>query len=168
MRNDKEVVCRLLTVADVELFREIRLRGLKEHPDAFLDSYEESVDWPLERFKKWFGNGWIAGGFVDQKLLGITGLYRQDRIKIRHKGMVWGVYVAPEARGFGIARRLIEILLAEAKKAGLELVQLSTDVTNPITVALYQSFGFEPYGVEKHILKLQDRYVDDVVMVKFL
>src|SRR5258706_526689 len=32
--------CRLLTVAEAENFRAIRLRSLKEHPDAFLDDFE--------------------------------------------------------------------------------------------------------------------------------
>ena len=101
-------------------------------------------------------------------LVGISGLYREEGKKLRHKGTIWGVYVAPEARGHGAGRALLTKLLAEAKKAGMELVHLSADETNPITLRLYQSVGFIEYGREKHIMKVGDHYVTDVLMAKFL
>jgi ribosomal protein S18 acetylase RimI-like enzyme len=159
---------RLLSLADLDQFRQLRLRGAQEEPAAFLEDYDELCAAPEEHFTRYFANGWIAGAFLGDRLAGACGLYRCKGKKLAHKGVVWGVYMAPEARGQGGARRLIEILLAEAQAASIELVQLSTDMSNKVTVALYQSLGFREYGVEKHMLKLADRYVDDVWMVKFL
>src|SRR5262249_37293677 len=132
------------------------------------DAYEDAAQWPLEEFTRYFDQGWIAGAFMGEALVGMVGLYRNKGLKIQHKGKIWGVYVAPEARGQGAARRMIELLLEKARGAGLEHIMLSTDVTNERTVGLYQSLRFTPCGMEKHILKLPHRYVDDVVMVKFL
>ena len=39
---------RVLTRADAAAFRELRLRALKENPEAFTSSYEEAVLQPLE------------------------------------------------------------------------------------------------------------------------
>lgn len=165
----KQITYRFMSVADVVIYRELRLRGLKEHPEAFLESYEDAVTWPLERFERFFGDGgWIVGAFAKSMLVGMSGLYRHEGSKVAHKGTVWGVYVAPEARGHGIARTAITMLIQEAAKAGIEQVHLSADMNNPFSVSLYKALGFEPYGTEKHILKLPDKYVDDLLMVKFL
>lgn len=157
---------RLLTAADAETFHRLRLRAVKEETQSFLETAEEVRQKPAAEY---FKNGWIAGAFVAGKLAGIAGLYRHNGKKVEHKGTVWGVYVVPEARGQGLARKLIETVVKEAKKAGLELVQISTDRTNAATQGLYKNLGFKPYGIEKHIMKLADgRYIDDVWMVKFL
>ncbi len=160
---------RLLTLDDLALFHALRLRACREEPAAFMEAYEELVDKPLIEFAKYFDNGWIAGAFTEGKLVGAAGLFRHKGLKVQHKGTLWNVYVAPEARSRGLARGCIEMVLGEARRAGLECVHLSTTAADPITVSLYKSLGFEPWGVEKHILKLADgTYVDDVVMAKTL
>lgn len=160
---------RLITREEVATLREIRLRSLREEPRAFLVDAEEFEKLPLENVARSFNNAWIACAFENGKAVGMSGLYRHSGKKLAHKGTVWGVYVAPEARGQGLGRKLITLLLDEALKAGIELVTLSTDVKNSITVELYQSLGFAPSGIEMHILKLPDgSYVDDVQMIKFL
>jgi ribosomal protein S18 acetylase RimI-like enzyme len=161
-------VYRFMHVDDVAIYRELRLRGLKEHPESFLESYEDAIKWPLKRFERFFENGWIIGAFIKGELKGMSGLYRHRGSKVAHKGTVWGVYVTPEARGHGIARTAITMLIDEAVKAGIEQVHLSTDMHNQFTVSLYKDLGFEECGTEKHILKLPDKYVDDLLMVKFL
>lgn len=164
-----DISVRLLTKDETPLFRELRLRGLQGEPNAFFDAYEDAVTWSEEKFASYFDNGWIAGGFVDGKLLGMAGLYRSKGKKIEHRSTIWGVYVAPEARGHKLGYRILELLMKEAKAAGIELVLLSTNTMTPITQNLYKSLGFEPYGIEKHILKLADgSYIDDMLMIKFL
>jgi len=157
---------RLLTPEDAAVFHQLRLRAVKEETKSFLETEEEVKQKPVGNY---FRNGWIAGAFVDEQLVGITGLYRHSGKKVEHKGTVWGVYVIPEMRGQGLSRQLIEAVLKAAEKAGLEQIHISTDRTNDTTVTLYQKLGFEPYGVEKHIMKLPDNsYIDDVWMIKFL
>lgn len=164
----KKVTYRFMTVEDVAIYRELRLRGLKEHPESFLEAYEDAIKWPVKRFERFFENGWMVGAFLDGELKGMSGLYRHRGAKTQHKGTVWGVYVTPEARGHGIARKAITMLISEAEKNGIEQVHLSTDMNNPFTVALYKGLGFQECGTEKHILKLPDKYVDDLLMVRFL
>lgn len=157
---------RLLILEDANIFYQLRLRAVREETRSFMESEDEVIKKPAQDY---FKNGWIAGAFIDGKLIGNAGLFRFNGKKIAHKGRVWGVYVAPEARGQGIARRLINLLINEAQKAGLELIQISTDNTNQKTQMLYQSLGFALYGVEKHIMKLADgSYVDDVLMAKVI
>lgn len=163
------VRCRLLAPEDLEAFYHLRLRACREEPEAFLESYEELSRQSPEEVAQSLDNGWIAGAYEEHRLVGIAGLYRHLGLKLRHKGTVWGVYVAPEARGRKLAAQLITLLLSEAKAFGLERVHLSANAENPVAVNVYQKLGFAPWGVEKHIMKLANgRYVDDVAMVKEL
>ena len=91
---------------------------------------------------------------------------REQGVKTRHKANIYSVYVAPEAQGRGIARALLEQALAEARKQrGLEQIMLAVVTTNATAMRLYQSLGFERYGVEPRALKVAAQYFDEALMV---
>ncbi len=160
------VEVRLLTKDDAQMFYALRMRAVKEEADSFLETDDEVAAKPAETY---FENGWIAGGFTDGELVGIAGLYRNKGKKLQHRGSIWGVYVIPQARGKGFARGMIELLLEAAKTAGLERILLSANAEHPETQRMYQHLGFEPYGVEKQLMKRADgSYVDDVLMAKVI
>lgn len=54
------------------------------------------------------------------------------------------MYVAPEARGQGIGRRLLEALEAEARRLGAMRLVLETGVRQQAALALYRGTGFNP------------------------
>jgi GNAT superfamily N-acetyltransferase len=54
------------------------------------------------------------------------------------------MYVAPEARGRGIARSLLERLEDEARALGFAEVWLETGTEQPEAISLYESSGYEP------------------------
>jgi len=70
-------------------------------------------------------------------------------------------------RGVGAGRRLGESVIDHARQS-VELLQLSVVSTNAPALRLYAALGFSQYGVEPRGLKDQDRYFDEVLMVKFL
>jgi hypothetical protein len=95
---------RILTRADAVAFRELRLRALKEHADAFTSSYEEDVQKPLAATEQRIDGGdgsTFWGAFVDGRLLGIVGLTREPRRKNAHKADIVAMYVAPESKRGG-------------------------------------------------------------------
>ena len=162
------------TEADAAIWRELRLRMLREHPDAFGSAYEEQATWPLDRFAQRLReadapDNFLLGAFESEELVGSVGLGREQGAKARHKAMIFSVYVAPEARGRGVAQALFAEVIARARAVpGLEQLQLG--VTTPSTAArgLYASLGFVPYGIEPHALKVGDRYLDEELMVLWL
>jgi RimJ/RimL family protein N-acetyltransferase len=77
------------------------------------------------------------------------------------------MYVRPEARGAGVARRLVEAVIAYAR-ARVELIQLSVVVGNEPARRLYARLGFVEYGIEKNSLKYRGRYYDEILMAKEL
>jgi ribosomal protein S18 acetylase RimI-like enzyme len=165
---------RPLAEDDAEAWRALRLRMLREHPDAFGSAYEEQAPWPLERFAARLRNAntpdnVLLGAFVGGALVGSAALGREEGAKERHKAGVYSVYVAPEVRGRGVGRALLADLIARASAAdGLELLRLAVTTHNTAARSLYASLGFETYGLERHALKLGDRYADEELMVLWL
>ncbi|MDI9886539.1 GNAT family N-acetyltransferase [Streptomyces sp. HNM0645] len=54
------------------------------------------------------------------------------------------MYVAPEARGLGLARRVLAALEEDARAAGRIRMVLETGTAQPEAIALYTSSGYEP------------------------
>src|SRR5207237_739865 len=112
------VPIRLLTPADAAEYWALRLRALKDHPDAFLTSHEDALPTPLEevagRLDK--PNSFMVGAFEGGKLVGMAGGLREDRAKTRHKAWIIAVYVAPEARGRGVGKEVVEAAMARARQ----------------------------------------------------
>ena len=93
---------RPLDPSDAQAFQRLRLEGLENSPEAFASSYEEEVSLPIETVSARIpssGPNAIFGAFADGDLVGVAGFAVHDRMKARHKGVMWGVYVKPEWRG---------------------------------------------------------------------
>jgi ribosomal protein S18 acetylase RimI-like enzyme len=169
-----EVQIRKLTVSDSAAFQSIRLQALKEHPEAYGSSLEEEQEKSLEDIARMFGTkdpevDFIAGAFSNRTLIGTVGFYQQTKLKVRHKGVIWGVYVQPEALGNGIATRMLQFVIAEASNVkGIEQIQLSVANHNTAAKRLYDKTGFVVFGLEKGAFKLHDQYVDEEHRVLYL
>jgi ribosomal protein S18 acetylase RimI-like enzyme len=154
---------RRLMPADAGRYREIRLKGLKCSPEAFGSTYETESVQPLSRFSERLASSAVFGAFRGAELLGIAGFAVRNGIKEAHKGLLWGMYVRPDARKAGVGRQLVEAVIDFARQR-VELLQLSVVSDNEQARRLYASLGFIQYGVEKHSLKQRGRYYDEILM----
>jgi ribosomal protein S18 acetylase RimI-like enzyme len=158
---------RRLTCADALAYRDIRLEGLRCHPEAFASAFEDERDRPLDRFKELITQSRIFGAVLAQRLVGVVGLRAHAEAKLRHKAMIWGMYVRREARQYGIGERLIDAAVAHAP-CDVEQIQLAVVTENEAARRLYVKAGFIEYGHQINALKHGERYYDDILMVKFL
>src|SRR5437868_3547487 len=162
---------RKLTESDAEAFWDFRLRGLRESPEAFGSSYEESVLIPLASVAQRMRNESTAGdnfilGAYEGALVGMVGFRREERIKDQHKGTIWGMYVLPEMRGRGVGKALMSQAIAYAASLpGLIQIHLAVVSTQDAPRHLYRSLGFEVYGLEPRALKVGDRFLDEELMI---
>ncbi len=162
---------RPLTPADADAYRALRLRGLREEPTAFAASAEEEGEYAASVFEERVQSSPLRlalGAFVDGRLVGTLALLREPKRKLAHKGLIVGVYVAPEARRHGLARRMMETALAHAFEAmGVQQVNLAVNAANPAAVALYERCGFERFGLERACMIVDGESVDEIHMVRF-
>lgn len=180
--NDATAVCiRQLGPADRDAYFQLRLRGLKAHPESFGQSYEEALArGPEQHDARLQGSRAAEGEFLlgafasartsaDTPLLGVVGLSRNQHDKERHKAAVVGMYVAPEAAGRGIGRALLDELLARAARIhGLRQIQLMVGSHNTGARRLYESVGFIKYGCEVGALNVGGVFHDADLMVRFI
>jgi ribosomal protein S18 acetylase RimI-like enzyme len=159
---------RILGPADAAAFRAIRLEALRLHPEAFGASLEEEAARDSAAFAARLAPappGAVFGAFggdAGAALLGTAGLHVDRALKSRHKGLVWGVHVRPEARGRGLGAALLAAVVAHAREAGLERLHLAVGTENAPARALYDAAGFVPWGLERRALRLgPGRHVDE-------
>lgn len=146
---------RRLQPEDAHAYRALRLRALREHPEAFTSSYEEeSAKLASHTEQRLKGHGMFWGAFFDGELGGMVGLDREQRVKNRHKATVVGMYVAPQWSRRGAGQALMKALLAEAHRAGIEMLVLTVTHGNDGAAALYRRVGFTSFGVEPGAIKV--------------
>lgn len=153
---------RRLTASDAAQYRDLRLTALRDHPAAFTAAYEDEVGQPLDHFADRLARGNVFAGGTE-RLTGMAGFYVREGLKTCHRGMLWGMYVRPEARGTGLAAALIEAVKDHARPL-VEEVMLGVGTDNPAAIARYRAAGFVRCGSERRSIKIGDRYYDEILM----
>lgn len=159
---------RILTPADAPAFQLLRLQALIEDPVAFASSYDDERDTPMcvvaERLAP-SPHRAIVGAFDGDILVGLAAWHREELDNLGHKGFVWGVFVAPSHRGLGLARRLMRLVIALARRAeGIRELGLTAYADNHRARMLYESLGFEIHGRETGVIHVDGSRHNDLHM----
>lgn len=160
---------RPLTESDLCSYRALRLQALRECPAAFGASpaSEQALSDAqiLDRFAGAAGQI-MWGSFDDSdRLCATLGLYRDLGEKTAHKGHLFAMYVAEQARAQGLARRLLETAIEHGQSLNLRQLMLGCNASNAGALRLYEQAGFRPYGLEPAALHVDGRFFDEVLMV---
>lgn len=156
---------RRLGAADAVAYQAFRLDGVVRHPHQFRIAAEDERALPTEAVAARLTAGYVVGAFDAEGLTGIGGLTRYDGAKLRHKALLWGMYVHERARGRGLAGELVEALLAEARREGVAHVLLTVAADNAPARRLYERSGFRTYGVEPGSVRVDGLDLDEALMV---
>jgi len=137
---------RRTTRADWRAFRDLRLRALATDPDAFGATLAEasgrSDDEWRDRAEPADGVVFLAGadgGFVGMAMGG-PAPGRPDAAGL------YGMWVAPEARGQGLGAALIEAVEGWARSVGYAFIGLGVTTGNEAAIRLYERQGFADIG----------------------
>lgn len=113
-------------------------------------------------------DSFTLGAYINSSLTGVVSFTRDgaDREKLRHKGILFRMYVSAEHRGFGISKKLIESLLSRVYKIeDIEQVNLTVVSNNLTAKKLYEKFGFVTFGSELNAIKWNGKYFNEDQMV---
>jgi ribosomal protein S18 acetylase RimI-like enzyme len=163
------MLIRKLIEADLDALWALRLRALGDNPEAFSSTHDEVIargpGWLGRRLRDEASHFFYLGAF-DPELIGMVGFGREQGRKEEHKGMLVSMYVAPEQRGRGLGRALVQELIARARLIpGLEQIHLTVTTTEQPAQALYRSQGFQIYGTARRALKSDGQYWDEDFMM---
>ena len=105
-----------------------------------LSQYTHSTDTDLEDIEKAYTHGYFgmikndAGRYV-----GTFGLYQLSETTCEIRKM----YLLPEARGKGLGKWMVNVLLEKAKELGYQKVELETASVLTEAIGLYKKVGFK-------------------------
>lgn len=133
------------------LWRDVRLRMLRDDAAFFSSRYEDAVREPDETWLRWVRDAdagevkalLCAVDAATGQWIGVVGGF--VRIDPSEAQLI-SMWVAPEARGRGVARVLIRELAGWAASRGCATVFLFVQEANAPAQALYARMGFEPTG----------------------
>jgi L-amino acid N-acyltransferase YncA len=80
----------------------------------------------------------------------------------------FSIYVGREARGAGVGRALLAVLIERARELGYHKLVLAAFPHNEAGMRLYARFGFREVGVYHEQGLLDGRWVDVVIMERLL
>jgi GNAT superfamily N-acetyltransferase len=134
---------RRLGAGEATLVCDLRLRALRDAPMAFGSTLAREQAYTLEQWARW-GTGEGQAVFVAEPAAGLaSGAIDDDEPTLAHLYAMW---VAPEARGTGAGRALVEAVVAWAAARGARRLTTSVTEGNAAGAALYAAAGFADTG----------------------
>ncbi|WP_425572808.1 N-acetyltransferase family protein [Streptomyces blastmyceticus] len=92
------------------------------------------------------GDAAMRAAYVDRRLVGLGYWLRYARPTHRPHADLEKIAVAAAAHGRGVGRALTAALIADARRAGIEVLTLDARGDNSNALHLYRSLGFSEYG----------------------
>lgn len=156
-----EVTVSEATAEDWELWRDLRLRALQDAPTAFGSTYEHErgfteADW-VERLDDPTGAAFLAK--LEGVPVGMGGGY-SDLPGWLHVVAMW---TAPDARGRGVGRAVLQHLAAWARERELRL-HLDVESGNVVARRLYERAGFVPTGETRPLREGSSYLVERMIL----
>ena len=135
-----------LRAGDGERLRAIRLRSLRDAPDAFATTFEEAAALGPEN---WNRQPEQLATFVATERGTDLGLVR-GALPNHPEGAAYllSMWVAPEARRQGIGSALVDAIVQWARSQGVTRLLLDVSESNESAIAFYTRTGFVPTGEE--------------------
>lgn len=135
-------------------------------------SYPEELNFTVKDEENFISNYATNSGsimisaFDGERLVGNASLSCvMDRKKTLHRA-TFGIAMLKSEWGQGLGRKILTELIAFAKQAGYELLELEVASTNTSAINLYKKLGFVVYGERPHSLKLKSgNYYGELLMV---
>lgn len=143
------IVIKRITAADALVFKDVRLRALRESPTSFSSTYAKEAGFPDEEWKKRAAGssgdrriGFLA--FAEDRACGMVFCFRDQADQA--VGTILSMWVDPLVRRRGVGRELIASVADWARERGMRLLQLMVTSVNHGAMEFYQRNGFTSSG----------------------
>lgn len=151
---------------EIQQYKMFLTTALQTDEENLLITLRDNLDAPFPTKDR--NDNFTLGAYAENVLAGVVSFARdgEDREKLRHKGIMFTMYVSNEFRGQGIAGKLLEELIKRVKTiSDIEQINLVVIANNSRAKQLYEKFGFEKYGTEQNSIKWKGKYFSEDQMV---
>jgi ribosomal protein S18 acetylase RimI-like enzyme len=156
---------RRLGDGDYEALREIRLEGLRLHPECFGADLEAEEAMTREQWLSRMATGVTFGAAAGGTLGGIAVFARPRSKKTARTGELGAMYVRTGFRGRGLGDALIEAIVDHAVKE-VQQIKLTVNAENGHAIRLYERHGFRAIGKYPNSLRVGERDYDELIMIR--
>lgn len=132
------------------LYRSLRLRALRDSPDAFGSTYARESAFPDAEWIERLARGTASSG--DLPLVAECDgepcalLWARVDESAPSKAHLYQMWVAPECRRRRVGHALLETVAAWARTVGVDTLELDVTLENEPAVRLYERAGFTLFG----------------------
>ena len=169
-KNGKTVTLRAPRWSDLDDMLDFINSLVEEGADIGVDTKktrEEEIDWLSELLTKVEKDRIIAVcAEVDDRFIGIMEVTPQMG-RMKHVGRL-GISLKDGYRDLGIGSELMREAENQAPKHGLEMISLEVYETNERARHVYKKCGYRETGMIPKGIKRDGRYIDSIIMVKFI
>lgn len=139
-------VIEVRTLAEDEwaTYREVRLRALKESPEAFAADLEDEAEYDEEFWRSRMNRSRRLLAEVDGQVVGVVSVGDDSTDDELATGELFGLWVTPEWRGRSVAAALVREGAQRALADGMRQLSYWVGTDNGRAVAFASSFGFRP------------------------
>jgi GNAT superfamily N-acetyltransferase len=162
-----EITVRRLDPSEWSEYRDLRLRALQDSPDAFATTYADARARPDAEWRRRLANieptrdlplvAETASGFV-----GMAWAVADREGDAAHLYQMW---VAPELRGGGVGRRLLDAAVEWARSRRVRRIILGVTCGNSAARRLYESAGFAADGAPEPLRPSSTLTVQSMALV---
>lgn len=132
----------------------------------------DTVERDATKSQAWF-DGFSDGGryrcFVaayDGRAIGWASSHRYNERAGYDATILASIYLAPDACGQGLGRRLYDVLFQALAGQDIHRVFAGITLPNPASVALHRALGFEPAGIYPQVGRKFGRFWDVATFLK--
>jgi predicted GNAT family acetyltransferase len=136
------VIIRRAEIDDWQVCRDIRLRALREEPHAYESTLEDEQHLSDQQWRDRLVRASTFLAVDQENVVGMAVSFPQDGGDM----MIVAMYVVPDARGRGIAARLIDEIGQTAVSRGSGRLVLDVAEGNAAAERSYRRYGFVPIG----------------------
>lgn len=164
-----EIHVRVLAEDEWQTYKSVRLHALRESPEAFVASAQEEEEFEDEVWQDRLERSQRLLAEENGDVIGVASVGSGRRTKVDTAGELFGLWVRPDRRGAGVARRLLEKAAAVARESGLKQLVYWVGTDNGRAVAFASSFGFRPTDdrrpMQIHGVDDEDAESEEMMMV---
>lgn len=166
---------KIAQLTDFENVKELMLTALKTDPYAFsVDLMEYLIkdeDWWRNYLSIYINSdrGLLILLKDKGKIIGITGVIFDKSNRRNHVASIVWVYVVDKHRNIGNARKLVEESFRQVQQhSEVKKISLYVNSTQENAIRLYNSLGFSQSGRLKNELKIEGKFIDVLILERFL
>jgi len=148
----------------------IRLESVHHNNTAFAISQTQLLGLSHDQWEQACSNAMVGQSdaiylaWHANAVIGCVGVRIDPSPKMRHTGIVWGMYVNPLHRGKQVGSQLIQSVIGHGDAIRLHMLKLSVTTTQEAAITMYQRVGFERYAYEPALLHVDGIDIDALHM----